>query len=310
MSLQTYLASGTTTLGNLREKSSILLTTSTGVALLGTGLSRYEASWASDERRAILLNHCPVIGNNCLNDGLAAVIPTVSVEVELIKDSELSPLQVLQNLSTASQDKKICIKVIDNESKTARKSHLTTVIAGPSILPILGCVLQYKNQLCVALYRKGFNCIHLLYYFKDRLSDKCIDSEPALVPFDPPTIALPAPIHGVASLHDYNAFIIATCERSCSALYMKPDTSFEVKLHSCLILDTSTKEEQSLGQITVPKASTIGNLAADHACQAFSMVMKFATDHELSAQEKASLITAMGSVYDSALRAIYTGIRS
>lgn len=306
MSLQTCVAIGTTTLENLREKNSILLTTSTGVALLGASMSLYEAKWVSDEEKTISLSPSRLLGNCGIDSGgygLTAVVPTLSIEVEPSKNNELSLHYPLQDLLMTSLDTSIHVKIINEEAKTTKKSQLNTTITGPPILPILGCILQHETHTCVALYRKGFNCIHLFYYCRDGLSDKSIDNESTLTPFDPPTITLPAPIHGVASLHDYGAFIIATCERSCSTLYMKPDTTYEVKLHSYIIIDVNARAQQVLKYRVPSTAFNIKSVVTDHACQAFSMIMKFATDPKLSTQEKASLISAMSCVYDSSLKA-------
>ncbi|EES99884.1 Hypothetical protein GSB_150429 [Giardia duodenalis] len=307
MRLQTCLASGSTTLENLRGKSSILLATSNGVALLGISMSLFEARWASDKREVTLLPRNTVLGHCKVDTAVAAVVPTLTVEAVPSKDGGLSPLQMLQNLSETSSTDTESIKLIENTSHTAREACLSMVITGPPILPVIGCVLQHNKHSWVALYRKGFQCLHLFRYSKGTISDNCNDSNP-LIPLDPPVLTLSAPIHGVAPLHDHGAFIIATCERSSSTLYMKPNTPFEVQLHSYL-LNESKDERMQLKSPSTTISSTINSFAVDHAQQAFSLITQFAADPQLSAQEKASLITAMTGVYDSALKAIYANVR-
>lgn len=309
MHLRTCLTVGTTVLENLRGKNSILLSTSNGVALLGDGVSLFEASWDPDGRRDIRLTRMPVAEHYGMSNGVAALVPTLRVEVVSIGDNKLSPLQLLQNLSEAPLAKTETIQIIDSESNVAGENRFTVVVTGPPILPVLGCVLQHKKDLWIALYRKGFHCLHLFRYSKCEASKSQGESGPALVPFDPSTLTLPAPIHGLAPLHNFGAFIIATCERSSSTLYMKPNTSFEVNIHSCLLPNGDADKELAPKKVSSTTLSACESIAADHAHQAFSLITQFATDPNLSAQEKTSLITAMSSVYDSALRAACAGRR-
>lgn len=303
MHLRTYLAAGTTVLENLRGKTSILLSTSNGVALLGDSVSLFEASWESDERKNILLKCMPTTEHYGVSNSITATIPTLSVEVVSVKDNKLFPLQLPQDLSETSLAETEDVWIIDSESNAARKNHFTVIITGPPILPVLGCVLQYKKQSWVALYRKGFPLLHLFRYSGGEGFKSQDDSEPTLVPLDPSTLTLPAPIHGLAPLHNFCAFIIATCERSSSTFYMKPNTSFKVNIHSCLLLDGNAGEQLTPRRTSSITSLTCESIAVDHAHQTFLLITQFATDPKFSAQEKASLITALSSVYDSALKA-------
>lgn len=137
MHLRTCLTAGTTVLENLRGKNSILLSTSNGVALLGDGVSLFEASWDPDGRRDIRLTRMPVAEHYGMSNGVATLVPTLRVEVVSIEDNKLSPLQLLQNLSEAPLAETETIQIIDSESDVAGENRFTVVVTGPPILPFL-----------------------------------------------------------------------------------------------------------------------------------------------------------------------------